>query len=108
MMQEDLAEIFRLIAKNHFSGTLISITNVRISPDLGLARIHLSIFPTARQKEIMDWSRDNKSFVKDQLVRVSKGSLRKMPDLEFYLDDSLDYKDNIDRLLRGEGENPLR
>lgn len=107
LLQQDLAEVLRGIAQQHFKGVLITVSIVKVTPDLGLARIALSVFPATSQDEIMKWIREQKGYIKDQLVHRLKGQLRVMPDLEFFLDDSLDYRDNIDRLLRGEGESPI-
>ena len=107
LLQQDLAEVLRGIAQQHFKGVLITVSIVKVTPDLGLARIALSVFPATSQDEIMKWIREQKGYIKDQLVHRLKGQLRVMPDLEFFLDDSLDYRDNIDRLLRGEGDSPI-
>ena len=106
-LQQDLAVVLREIAQSKFAGTLITVSNVKISHDLGYARIHLSIFPTNKGNEVMEWVQSEKSLIKDKVVRKLKGQLRIMPDLQFFLDDSLDYNDEIDRLLKGQGESPI-
>lgn len=106
-MQQDLAEVLREIAQAKFAGILITVSNVKVSHDLGFARIYLSVFPPAKGDEIVEWVKTEKSLIKDKVVRKLKGQLRVMPDLQFFLDDSLDYKDEIDRLLKGEGESPI-
>lgn len=106
-LQQDLAVVLREIAQSKFAGTLITVSNVKISHDLGFARIHLSIFPTNKDTEVMEWVQSEKSLIKDKVVRKLKGQLRIMPDLQFFLDDSLDYNDEIDRLIKGQGESPI-
>ncbi len=108
LLQQDLSEVFRSIAQQQFKGVLITVSLVKVTPDLGLARVALSIFPSQAQEEIMDWTKNQKSYIKDQLVQRLKGQLRVMPDLQFFLDDSMKHRDDIDRLLRGEGESPIR
>lgn len=107
LLQQDLAEVLRELAQAKFAGVLISVSSVKVSHDLGYARAYLSVFPSDKGKEIIDWINSEKGMVKDRLVRKLKGQLRIMPDLQYFLDDSLDYKDEIDRLLRGEGESPI-
>ena len=107
LIQQDLAEVFREIAQAKFSGTLISVSNVKVSHDLGYARAYLSVFPSDKGQEVISWINGEKGRIKDQLVRKLKGQLRIMPELQYFLDDSLDYKDEIDRLLKGGGESPI-
>lgn len=106
-LQQDLAEVLREIAQARFKGVLITVSSVKVSHDLGYAKAYLSFFPSDKAKEILDWIQSEKGLIKDKVVRKLKGQLRIMPDLHFYLDDSLDYKDEIDRLLSGEGESPI-
>jgi ribosome-binding factor A len=107
LLQQDIAEVLREIAQTRFKGLLLTVSGVRVSPDLGYARVYISVFPSDKGKEVIDWIQKEKSYIKDQVVRKLKGGLRQMPDLEFYLDDSLDYKDNIERLLKGDGDSPI-
>ena len=100
LLQQDLAEVFRTIAQHQFKGVLITVSLVKVTPDLGLARVAISIFPPESKDEIMQWVKEQKAYIKDQLVQRLKGQLRIMPDLQFFLDASMDYRDDIDRLLR--------
>jgi ribosome-binding factor A len=108
LMERDLGEIFQQLAKNHFAGTLITVTRVRVSPDLGVARVYLSIFPQTHRAAIMAYTEEHHGHLRNQLATREKSQLRIIPELKFFLDDSLDYEENIDRLLRGEGENPIK
>jgi ribosome-binding factor A len=108
LIERDLGEIFQQMAKNHFKGTLISVTKARVSSDLGVARIYVSIFPAKQGDEILKYIQEHTSFVRNELAQRAGKQLRIIPELRFFLDDSLDYEENIDRLLRGEGENPIK
>jgi len=107
LLEQDLAQIFIGFAKKYFRGTLMSVTRVRVSPDLSVARVYVSLFPLKEKEIAMDILRKNASEIKSELANRTRHQLRKMPELNYYLDDSLDYEANIDRLLRGEGENPI-
>ncbi len=106
--QKDLAEIFREIAQNNFKGLLLSVAGVSITRDLSLARIYISVFPVKNKEEAIKWLSDHKNSIKNQLVRKLKGKLRKIPNLQFYLDDSIDHQKTIERILRGEEKSPIK
>lgn len=100
LIQKDLAEIIQKEGRNFFSGVLVSVTNVRISPDLSIAKVYLSIFPSEKSKETLKEIKLNQSKIRGLLgVKVGK-QLRIVPQLDFHIDDSLDYIENIDRLLK--------
>ena len=101
LIQKELSEIFLLETKK-MQGVLISVTNVRVSPDLGLAHTYLSIFPSGRADELIKNINENVKSVRYDLGKRVGKQLRVVPDLNFHLDDSLDYIDNIDRLLNKE------
>lgn len=98
LLQKELSEIFLRDAKS-LPGVIVSVTNVRVSPDLGIARIHLSIFPSEKSSEILESIKHNTKTIRYDLGQQVRTQLRKIPDLTFYIDDSLDYLENIDRLL---------
>ena len=79
--------------------TLVSVSTVRVSPDLSIAKVYLSIFPPEKSKEILENIKRQTKTVRYDLAQQIKETLRKCPDLQFFLDDSLDYAENIDRLL---------
>lgn len=107
LIQKDLAEIFVHEGNTLAPGVMVSVTRIRMSPDLGSARIYISIFPSDDAKEKLNGINQNKSKIRGELGKRTRHQLRVVPELHFYLDDSLDYEENIDRLLRGEGENPI-
>lgn len=99
LLQKELADIFQKESRNLFLGKMISVTVVRVSPDLGLAKSYISIFPTEDRKEVLKQVRIANPRIRGLLGRKVGKQLRVIPQLEFYIDDSLDYIDNIDRLL---------
>ena len=98
LIQKDLSEIFRR-QTSAMGGVLVSVSQVRISPDLSIAKAYLSIFPPERSAEILENIKSQSKTVRYELAQDVKDVLRKCPELQFYLDDSLDYIENIDRLL---------
>ncbi len=108
LLQQDLAEIFQQEAKALFKGVLLSVGKVRVTPDLSDAKVYISVFPTKDSKEIIEFMKEKKSEIRYQLSQRIKNQLRKTPELHFFLDDSIDYEENIDRLLKGGGENPIK
>lgn len=97
-IQKELSEIFRRQTAA-MGGVLVSVSAVRVSPDLSIAKAYLSIFPPEKSKEILANIQRQSKTVRYDLAQAVRQVLRKCPDLQFYLDDSLDYIDNIDRLL---------
>ena len=97
-IQKELSEIFRRQTAR-MGGVLVSVSTVRVSPDLSIAKAYLSIFPSDRSQEILANIRSQAKTVRYELAQAVKQVLRKCPELQFYLDDSLDYVENIDRLL---------
>ena len=97
-IQKELSEIFRRQTAR-LGGVLVSVSQVRVSPDLSIAKAYLSIFPSDRSNEILENIKAQAKTVRYELAQNVKEVLRKCPELQFYLDDSLDYAENIDRLL---------
>ncbi|MFG6425441.1 30S ribosome-binding factor RbfA [Lepagella muris] len=98
LLQKELSEIFRRQTAA-LGGVLVSVSAVRITPDLSIAKVYLSIFPADKSQGILENIKKQTKTVRYELAQVVKQTLRKCPDLQFYLDDSLDYIENIDRLL---------
>lgn len=99
LLQKDLGDIF-LTETRKMPGTLVSVSVVRISPDLSIARVYLSIFPSEKSKEILDSINENNKTIRYELAKRVRFQLRKTPELVFFLDDSLDYLEKIDSLLK--------
>ena len=98
LIQKELSEIFRQqTAKTHV--VLVSVSAVRVSPDLSIARAYLSVFPSDKGQEMIDSINKSAQTIRYELAQRVRYQLRKTPALQFYLDDSLDYIENIDKLL---------
>ena len=98
LLQKELSDIFQKQTKA-MSGVLVSVSAVRVSPDLGIARAYLSIFPSNKGEEILKAIQTNTKAIRFDLGKRVHLQLRKIPELSFFIDDSLDYIDNIDKLL---------
>lgn len=100
LLKRELSGVFQLKGRNLFGPELISITEVRISPDLSLARVYLSIFPTDNKAAIMKAVSEQNAVLRFELGNRVRNQLRKIPELHFYLDDTFDQLDRIDALLK--------
>jgi ribosome-binding factor A len=100
LIQKELAGIFLRKGSEFAPGKMISITKVRISPDLSFAKIYLSIFPSTDNNHVLQVVQDHAPKIRFDLGHKVKSQLRIVPDIAFYIDDSLDYIDKIDRLLK--------
>ena len=105
MLQKELGEIFLLYARE-LHGTLITVTGVRISPDLGIAHTHLSIFPSEKSSGVLAKVQEDNRAIRYDLGKRVRHQLRIVPELYFNVDDSLDYLENIDNLLRSDPPGP--
>ena len=99
LLQKELGEIFLLYARG-IQGTLISVTNVRVSLDLSVARIYLSIFPSEKSGTLLNNIQESVKSIRFELGNRIKNQLRIIPELSFFIDDTLDYLENIDNLLK--------
>lgn len=99
LVQKDLAEIMRLNARKFGHGVMISVTVVRITSDLGLAKVYLSIFPSDKSNETLALVQKHGKSIRYELGSKVGKQLRIVPELKFYIDDSLDYAERIDDLL---------
>lgn len=98
LIQKEMSDMFQK-SVNSMNGTLVTVTSVTVSADLSIARIRLSIFPTERQEETMATIKNSTKALRFELGQRIRYQLRKVPELSFFIDDSLDYIENIDRLL---------
>jgi ribosome-binding factor A len=98
LIQKEVSDLFRIQTQS-IPGTLITVTSVTVSPDLSIARVRLSIFPSEKAEELLKSIRSSAKTIRYDLgLRVGK-QLRKLPELTFFIDDSLDYLERIDSLL---------
>lgn len=99
LLQKELSLIFQAQTRQ-MRGVMISVTNVKISPDLSICTAYLSIFPSEKGAEILANINKNASQIRFELGNRVHNQLRIIPELRFHIDDSLDYIENIDRLLK--------
>ncbi|MBR1870140.1 MAG: 30S ribosome-binding factor RbfA [Bacteroidales bacterium] len=99
-LQRDLAEIIRSKGMAAFGGAMVTVSEVRISPDLSVAKVYVSIFPSEKAEAVMGILNENLKTYRGQLGRKVASQLRIVPELVLYLDTSLDYAAHIDELLK--------
>lgn len=99
LLQKELSELFRLQTVA-IPGVLITVTSVSISPDLGIAHVRLSIFPNDKAEGLLAAIKQNASTIRFDLGKRIKSQLRRIPELYFHIDDSLNYLERIDELLK--------
>ena len=98
LLQKELSQIFQEQTRA-MHGVMVSVTQVRVSPDLGICTAHLSIFPSERAEELLQNINRNNAQIRYTLGQRVRHQLRIIPELRFFQDDSLDYIDRIDELL---------
>lgn len=99
MLQKELGDIFLLYAKK-MQGVIISVSDVSVSPDFSLARVYLSIFPNERAQEVFSLINIDQKAIRFELGKRIRERLRLVPEISFMLDDSLNYLEKIDNLLK--------
>lgn len=99
LIQKELSDILLKLAKET-RGIMVSVSVVRVSPDLGIAKAYLSVFPSERGNEVVTHLNENIKAIRFELGNRVRHQLRIIPEVRFYLDDSLDYIENIDNLLK--------
>lgn len=107
IIQKDLAEVLQHAATDGgLKGVIISVSKVSVTVDLSIAKVYLSIFPNNKAQELLDGIKSNAPLIRHELSQRTRHQLRRMPQLEFFIDDSLEYIDGIERSLKGD-DNPL-
>ena len=107
VLQRDLVEVLQGAAREGgMQGVIISVTQVKVTVDLSIAKVYLSIFPIKQAKVLIEGISSNAPIIKHELAQRTKHQLRRMPELLFFIDYSLEYIDQIDRSLKGT-ENPI-
>ena len=108
VLQNELAHVLQnMLRDSGQTGILISVSKVGVTTDLSIAKVFVSIFPADKSKAIVVELNAIKSKVKHQIAQITRHQLRKMPDLSFYIDDSLEYIDQIEKAVKGE-EDPIQ
>ncbi len=100
LIKRELSMIFQQNMNTMFSGMMITVTSVRVSPDMGLAKAYLSFFPTEKKEAGLKIVDEKKMHIRKILGDSVGKQIRKIPELSFYIDDSLDYFEEIDKLLK--------
>ncbi|MFN3907719.1 MAG: 30S ribosome-binding factor RbfA [Flavobacterium sp.] len=107
LIQADITDILQgEVRKNAIKNLIITVSKVNVTSDLSIAKVHLSIFPSENGPELLKAIQSNTPMIKHDLAQRVKNQLRKVPNLHFYIDDSLDYIEKIDQALKGT-ENPI-
>lgn len=99
-IQKDLAEILRSKGMASFDGAMVTVSEVRVSPDLSIAKTYVSVFPSAKAAAVMNILNDNIRLYRGELGRLVGRQLRIVPEINFYLDTSIDYAEHIEELLK--------
>ncbi len=108
VLQKDLVDILQGAARGGgLTNIIISVTKVNVTVDLSVAKVYLSIFPHNKGKELLEGIQSNAPLIKHELAQRVKHQLRKVPSLTFFVDDSLEYIENIEKSLKRE-ENPIK
>ena len=100
LIQKEVADIFLKKGGELAHGKMISITKVRVSPDLSFAKIYVSVYPSVGQNDILKVIQDHSSKIRFEMGQKVRRQLRIVPEIAFFIDDSLDYIDKIDKLLK--------
>lgn len=100
LLQKETSDLFQRTYRGEFQGCLVTVTKVRVTSDLMLAKIYISVFPSDKGQAILALLKEQTHQIRYQLGAKIKNSVRAIPELVFYLDDSLDYTDRIDQLLK--------
>jgi len=107
IIQMDLAEILQgEVRKGGIKNLIITVSKVKVTPDLNQAKVYVSIFPSEKAEDLLKALQANAKLIKHEVAQRVRHQLRKMPDLIFYRDDSLDYIEKIDEELK-KGNNPI-
>ena len=108
IIQKDLSEIIiKNLKESGRNNIIISVTKVKVTPDLLQCRAHLSIYPDKYTTSVMEEIYGDQSQIKHEVAQLTRHQLRRMPDIEFYLDDSLSKVDDVERALK-EKDNPIK
>ena len=99
-IQKEMAEIIRSKGMAAFGGALVSVSGVKVSPDLSVAKIYISVFPSDKAEGVMEALQENNKALRGELGAKVGKQLRIVPEITFYIDGSLDYVEHIESLLK--------
>lgn len=107
VIQEDIADIIRELMRETQQHVLVSVTKIHITPDLADAKLYVSIFPVEQRDQVFNYIQEHNHAIRYQLAHRTRYQLRRVPELHFNIDDSLDYIEGIDNALKGDAPNPI-
>lgn len=108
VLQKDLVDVLQKSAQSGMKGVIISVSKVNVTPDLGVAKVYLSVFPSDKRAELVKGVQSNTALIRHEMAARTRNQLRRMPELLFFGDDTLDYIEKIDSSLEGKDENPIQ
>jgi len=100
--------VLQKAAQDGMKGVIISVSKVFVTSDLGVAKVYLSIFPSEKREEIIKGVQSNAPLIRHEMSQRTRNQLRRMPELLFFGDDTLDYLEEIDKSLQGKDEDPIK
>ncbi|HLL96848.1 MAG TPA: 30S ribosome-binding factor RbfA [Spirosoma sp.] len=100
-LQKDLSEIFQREVPHLFNGAFITVTSVKISPDLSVARVYLSFLATKNKEQLLETIQEKSKVLRQLLGDRVRHQLRIVPDVSFFIDDTVEYADKMDKLFQG-------
>ncbi|HEU4717735.1 MAG TPA: 30S ribosome-binding factor RbfA [Bacteroidia bacterium] len=100
LIQKEMAEIFRSDSRGLFGNVMITVTQVRMTPDMGIARVYVSLFPVNDKEKLLENIRSHTGELRRSLGNRIRHQVRIIPELVFFIDDSLDYAERIEELLK--------
>lgn len=107
VLQNDIANVItQALRDSGVQNILVSVTKVRVTTDLSISKVYLSIFPHEKAEAILSEINSVKPQIKHQVALLTKNQLRRMPDLDFFIDDSLEHIEKLDQAIKGT-ENPI-
>lgn len=107
VLQQDLAAVLQnALRDSGNSGMIVSVSKVKVPTDLSIAKVYISVFPNDQAQKMLEEIEVVKHTIRHQISQLTRHQLRRMPELQFYIDDSLEYIDGINRSLKG-GDNPI-
>ena len=107
VLQKDIADVIsQALRDGGVNGVLVSVTKVTVTTDLSISKVYMSVFPHTEAENILRDVNEVKSQIKHQVALKTKHQLRRMPELEYFIDDSLEHIERIDEAVKGK-ENPI-
>ncbi len=107
VLQRDVADVLQnALREAGVQGILVSVTKVTVTTDLSIAKIYMSVFPPQEGKKVLTEVNAVKSQIKHQVAQRTKNQLRRMPEITYFIDDSLEYISNIEEAVKGK-DNPI-